>query len=736
MGQELQEQLCISSPSLAPQTPSIWLHDTEGNFQELRDVTPLLSPASDNLDVFSQSDGQAVELNLEAVTATQQNQLDRENSFTSLMSETQNENNECASGLLIPETSADAEDNSLNCCVEHHIPPDQAVVRRLSQEVELLTIQNEALNQRNQEMLNQLTEADREIARLKSELSSRYTEPCNLLEVQQQWKVRVEDVERELNLKSRELQEALALIASLEENLKDAEALLQLNIPGETKEAAEVKSKYGTKAEGFLLQCFEATKANLMELERQLDQSELTCRKLLDHNSELREAQKLYCEEAVEVDTDIRRLDDEFGVERKKDRDGIKCISGEERIQQVIEAMVMRLETLVKLLEVIDKLDLGKESEHEEEKPTVVGQLKWEEGFWSTLLNELQTSRSQSNEKKPEEILLSELTEHVMLEKQVLLLGHGLLSDTDEEDKSEALKGLNIIWNNVGITETANKKIDESRTFQFNNQMCDVEHFRALTQMKISLLNHMTAFVGSSAPGKLQVMADRLYKFHFSEHPWSGFIHSAATEALFCCRLSRLQSKYEQEREEIKHKLITSCLGCLNCVKLMEENRQLKAILQHGRDERTTCCQADETSLQDTDSELEMDKGCLADEIKEVNVQQTHETPGDCMEISHSCVEDQLGIEEISDENTEESDESHKETVPSEEMDQVSVLKRRVEELEELLSVITEEMKEDFDGQMSSAQRQHEKEMEKLKVGRAKYVRIQVQPCLDSVRVW
>ncbi|XP_026215471.1 myosin phosphatase Rho-interacting protein-like isoform X2 [Anabas testudineus] len=720
IAQDIQEQLCLSSPFLPSQTPSILLHDTEGNFQELGDLLSdsvairLVSPPSNNQDLLSLSDGQAVELHLDVATNTNQNQLDREDSELFPSSETQINNREYDSSSLILEKSAEGDDNSLNCCIEQHIPPDQAMVRRLSQEVELLTNQNKALNQRNQEMLNQLTEADREIERLKAELSSRYTEPHHLLEVEQQGKMRVEDLESELSLRNQELLEAQTLITSLEENLREAEALPQLNVLADREEPGEVKSNCATKAEEYLLQCFKATEAKLSELERQLDQSELTCRELQAQNSDLKETaakEKLYGHRAEKVDTDIQRLNQ--GLEEERIEDINRWVSGEERIQQVMEGMVMRLQALRKLLEVIDRLDLANESEHEEEKPTVESQVKWEEGFWSRLLHELQANASQTQEEKHVGALLREVTEQMMLEKQVLLLGHGLLSGSDEGDKGEALKDLDIIGNNASVTAAEPKKTDESKIFNCNDQVCDIEHFKTMTQMNISLINHITSSVRTSAPEKLQYMADRLHDCHLPVHLWSGLIHSAATEALYCCRLSRLQSKYDQDREKAKHKLLTSSLNCSNCAKLMAENGELEVRLQQASscvDKRDTCCQTDETYSQGT--ELQIGKESVADEIREENVQQAPETTEDCMEILISDVEGHLGIEEVSDENTEKNDETLKETVPSEEMDQVSVLRRRVEELEELLSVM---MKEDFDGQMSSVQMQHRKEMEKLK---------------------
>lgn len=706
--QSMQEQLSFEPLSPTQQTPSIWLHDTEGNFQELGETaaTPLLSPASDSQELFSQSDGES----------SSQDQPGREERQQVPSSETQINNGEYS--LLILETPAEGDDNSLNCCVDH-IPPDQAMVRRLSQEVVLLTSQNEALNQRNQEMLNQLTEADREIERLKAELGSRYTKPHHLPEVEQLGRTGLEDLERELSLRNQEIVEAQTLIASLEENLRETEALLQLNVSAET---GQVKSKRAEKTEAYLLRCLEATEAKLTELERQLDQSELTCGELQTQNAELREAEK---QTAAEAEADIRRLKQELEKERLKDGDSSRCVSGEERVQQVIEGMLMRLNALGKLLEVIDKLDVGlRKEESEEGRPTVASQLKWEEEFWSSLLNKL--NPSQPNKEKPEEVLLSEVTERMIVEKQMLLLGHGLLPETDEE--RQGLKGLDIIWNIASVTET--KQTDESRMFDFNSRLCEINQLRVITQMKMALLNQLASSVSSSAQEKLQLMADRLSSFHFLEHPWSGFIHSAATEALYCCHVSRLQSKYERELEETKQKLLTSSVVCNNCVDLMEENRQLRARLSDLEEQQSSslvdkvnmCCQTEEIYPQDTDSELQVaDEGPAEEKTPETPEEVTVESPElDRMEIPPSCVERQSETQEAAEENQEERDASHKETDRSFETEQVLELRRRVEELEEQLSVMEEEMKEAFDERTSSVQRQHEKEMERLKVGGAR----------------
>ncbi|XP_040919281.1 myosin phosphatase Rho-interacting protein-like isoform X2 [Toxotes jaculatrix] len=708
------------SPS-PPQMPSIWLHDTEGNFQDLGDffpesvATPLLSPASDSQHVLSQSDGQVTGLNFDGTTTNHQKQLDGEDRQLFPTSETQINHSECSShSLILP---AEGGDSPLNGLIEQHIPPDQAMVRRLSQEVELLTSQNEALNQRNQEMLNQLTEADREIERLKAELSSRYTEPHHLPEVEQQEKMRAEDLERELGVRNQELLEAQALITSLEENLKETEALLQLNVPAGKEETGEERNDQ--RAEGYLLRCFEATEAKLTELERQLSQSEMNCRELQVQNAELKEAEKLYHQRAAEAEADIRRLRQE--LEKNEENEEKRCASDEERIQQVIQGMVVRLEALGKLLEVIDRLDFGKESEDEEKVPAAMSQLKWEKGFCSLLLSELQASYSQSSEEKSVEVLLSEVTEQMMLEREMLLLGHETGSCTDEG--REGLKDLDIIWNTVSVTGTETKKIHETKIFDFDQQLCDVEQFRAITRMKISLLNHVASSVSTSAPEKLWVTADRLKDAHISEHPSFGFIHSVATEALYCCHLNRVQSRCVKELEETKQKL----LNCSNCVKLMEENREIKARLSNlegqqassQRQKMNVCCQTGETFPQDTDmdtdTELQTTKDNTADRIRQEDVQHKPEEE-EMVESSLYCTEIPLfGIQEVSDENLKGCDESHQEADPDLETEQVLELRRRVKALEELLSATVEEMNEEFEGKISSVQTQHGKEMEKLK---------------------
>ncbi|XP_034394870.1 myosin phosphatase Rho-interacting protein-like [Cyclopterus lumpus] len=708
-----QEPLGLASPPLTPQTPGIWLHDAEGGFQALGDLLPgtedaplLLSPSASEI-LFPQSDGQTVDLKQVPGSGTQMSNGDF--------------------GSLIPETPSEGDDDdSLGGCVELHLRPDRAMVGRLSQEVELLTGQNEALNRRNQEMLNQLTEADREIERLKAELGSRYTEPRHLPEVEQLAQTRVEELEGELSSRDQQLMEAQTMIVSLEENLREMEALLQLNAP---REAEEAENK------GYLLRCFEATEAKLTELERKLHQSELACAELGAQNAALREAEERGSQTAAEAEADIRRLREELEEARRKDGESNRCVSGEERIRQVIEGMVMRLKALERLLEVINKFDLGLRKEEEEEKtPAVEGQLRWEEEFWGFLLDKLKVDPSELHEEKPEEELLSEVTERMMAEKQMLLLGHRLLSETCAD---EGLKEPDVIWRIASETET--DEMEESRIFDFDHRPYEMEYFRSAAQVKISLLNRLASSVGASAHDDLRLTADRLSV----RHPWSGFIHSAATEALHCRRLSRLQAKYERRLEETQRKPLAPPSVCSDCVALTEENRELRATLstlearrsssgdktsrwsQTEEAHRDTSVQvADRSGAEEEGESLEAPLGgeLVIQETADGNTEKSDESQEetDASGAEAEQLKEQL-MEQLKEQLVEQLEEQLKEQLKEQEEQLEEQLKEQLEEqlkeqLKEQLAVRAEEMKEELDGRMSSVQTQHETEMEKLKV--------------------
>ncbi|KAI4886697.1 hypothetical protein NFI96_021391 [Prochilodus magdalenae] len=148
----------------------------------------------------------------------------------------------------------------------------QMTNRGLSQRVELLTSENEALNQRYQEIVNQLREADREIDRLKAELQRLQSGHQYQLGRENQEVMEQEDkgviafknfYEQELDDKSLKLQEALEKL-EVSEN-EDDESLLE-------KE--------------HLRHRIEVLESKLSEKEELLQSANQTCGELQEQNKE------------------------------------------------------------------------------------------------------------------------------------------------------------------------------------------------------------------------------------------------------------------------------------------------------------------------------------------------------------------------------------------------------------------------------------------------------------------
>ncbi|XP_021414028.2 uncharacterized protein LOC110486615 isoform X3 [Oncorhynchus mykiss] len=660
--EQLQEQLGLvlssaplekhSSPGTHPSPPpSIWLHDTEGNLQGLEDLfpdcsisvnTPVMSPTSDTeLSSYSVpqngSENRGPNLGSETSSQTQfENGSHRQTSIP------ESHTKSCAwspDSLSMGETQERANSvriDNLLCCetprpTEEYVDPDQAIVmRRLSQEVELLSSQNEALNQRNQEMLNQLTEADREIERLKAELITQYSGPQFLPEAEQHSQTKVKGLEKELHRRDEQLQEAQSLLASMDQRLKETEVQLRedtfkdLGFPAEEdddddddeeEEAGEENMKthhLGEKEREHLQQCLQAMEAKQLELERQLQHTEQTCRELQAHNTQLREAEQLYSQRAMEAEADIVRFNEEVEKERTVEKESrLRCSSegkwqeevildsGEERVQQVMEGIRLMSRTLGRVVQVIDRsgMDVVKmplDRKCVEVNKTVVRQLQLEEEFWGRLLNSLKVNPSQSNEDKLTDVILSQILEHMVVEKQTLLLAHSLFSHNkkdlnintgglDRMNGCRSLRDLDIIGNIAGETGSEMKEEDDDEriwnVYNQHNDTDDFRHFTEITQERIYLLNQIASSVGASANDELQSLAQRLCHFHNVNDPRLASIHCTAMEAFSSYRLSRLNTLHNSTFQETQQGLLiaSSPLMCSRCAGLLSENQQLGA---------------------------------------------------------------------------------------------------------------------------------------------------------------
>ncbi|KAK3529311.1 hypothetical protein QTP70_029158 [Hemibagrus guttatus] len=198
----------------------------------------------------------------------------------------------------------------------------QMLNRGLSQRVELLTSENEALNQQYQEIVNQLREADREIDRLKAELhrlqsGQQYQESrVNQDVIEPRDKEAVKNLyEQELLDKSQKLEEALIKLEVLGKSLKDTEKKLQLKeatlkglgfqVPENENDDESPESE-----KDHLRHHIEIIETKLSEKEKLLQSVEHTCRELQAQNKELQmkkqEAEQTFNQAFSEAKEDIR----------------------------------------------------------------------------------------------------------------------------------------------------------------------------------------------------------------------------------------------------------------------------------------------------------------------------------------------------------------------------------------------------------------------------------------------
>jgi len=573
----MQEQLTASLSPLEHQqppwvqAPSIWLHDTDGNQQQLGYFHPDL-PSTANTTAPSlilddeepplRSDGERAESNIQTLMESA--------AYKQVSSSDTHINNTGEDYVQMPLNIFESLSDQDEC-----VTPELAVFKRLSQEMELLRGQNKALHQHTQEMLNQLTEADREIMRMKAHL-------CLLPEVERTSQARVAILEMELNSRIRELLEARSLSASLERRLSEAESQASqlgttapLDVPGDADESGvEVDATTaGCRGKDYLLRCFEATEAKLMDLERKLHQSEQSCSELRRRNVDMEGGVRTCGRRAAEAEAEVSRLSAEA-----KPREG-KKIPSEENVLQMSEGAASKAPG--KLMEVIRRSEVRLvESERDERESTWVNHLKWEGNeFWGAILNRIKADSSQATEDKLICVFLIEVAEHMLVERQLLLLAqHHLLETASctsigranlvELDEDTCSSGTG----NMARAMPENQTWSEfTGTVDLNNQhfckaKCVGNDFTESRQPKMYLVNYITS-VNSSSPGdQLKLMGHWRCKHYGCKHLWLHAVHTTATDA----RHWKLNEAQQQGQ-------LTSSPACTDCTRLGNENGELRA---------------------------------------------------------------------------------------------------------------------------------------------------------------
>ncbi len=482
--------------------------------------------------------------------------------------------------------------------IENHSETNDMTIGMLSQRVELLTSENGALKQRCQEIVNQLTEADREIDRLKAELINQQGGKQHHLVMEELKRLKAElsenqanaidreYYERELNEKSLRLHEALVTLEELGNTLKDTEKKLQLKEA--TLKGLGFRGDYEDEElhpeKEQLKEVLEASQAKLFETEANLQATEQRCLELEARNSELvtlnQESEKVSREKLREAENEIRMLREKLETTTGRVEMTVsECAEAEEKqvddkglTKQVVGEIERKSEAINQVLEVLAKVDVNVEKTLSDLKGTLFGSSKEEplclsqkdmrlvtEGeFWSQVLG--------ASEIKPEEDRHScerGVAEQMMAQKRLMLLIGRICPQAKAESEV--------------VTEPDSAAM--YRWLDNETNALILKELRETLEAKSNVLKQIASSVKLAKDDKLLSLALASFGFGREQKQSSEYLFDALKEACASYVTTRLEVQHEKE---LKQKLTEGQIGswdCPNCPKLREATRDLESKL-------------------------------------------------------------------------------------------------------------------------------------------------------------
>uniref|UniRef100_UPI0037E99D33 myosin phosphatase Rho-interacting protein isoform X2 n=1 Tax=Semicossyphus pulcher TaxID=241346 RepID=UPI0037E99D33 len=477
--------------------------------------------------------------------------------------------------------------------IENHSETNDMTVGMLSQKVELLTSENGALKQRCQEIVNQLTEADREIDRLKAELITNQGGKQHHLVLEELKSLKAELAEnqanaidreyyeRELNEKSLRLHEALVTLEELGSTLKDTEKKLQLKdatLKGLGYQADNEEEELQPEKEQ-LKGLLEASQATLSETEANLHSKEQRCLELEARNSQLialnQETERVSREKIREAENEIRMLREKLEMRTGRVEETVsECVETREtqvdhkgQIKQVVEEMEMRSEAINQVLEMLAKVDVNVEKMISGLKSTLFGSLEEEplcvskkdmrlvmEGeFWSQLLGS-----SRINPEGDRHRLQQGFAEQMLAQKRLMLFSRRIYPQGESEVVTEPDFTAMYGWLDNETNALILKELTET------------------LKAKSSVLGQIASSVKLATDDKLLSLALSSFSFGREQRPYSEYLLDALKEANRFYVITRLKVKHEKELKQKQTEVQTGGLDCPNCIKLREATRSLQ----------------------------------------------------------------------------------------------------------------------------------------------------------------
>ncbi|XP_077481330.1 uncharacterized protein mprip isoform X2 [Stigmatopora argus] len=284
--------------------------------------------------------------------------------------------------------------------IDNHSETKEQTFGIAAQRIGILTSENCALKQKCQEIVNQLTEADREIYRLKAELISHQCGKQHQLAMEEMNRLKAdlaqsqanafdrEYLERELNEKSLRLCKALVSLEELDNTLKNTEKKLQL------KEATLKGLGFQADYEGdalhlekkHLKNLLEESQKNLFDTEETLQTTQKHCIELESWNQELialhQKSEEVNRTKLKEAESQISILQEKLELRLKGCEEsmyvGDYVREGEKDVEkgvlkQVVEELERRSEAVNVVLDMLLKVDIDVEKIFNNLKSTSCG---------------------------------------------------------------------------------------------------------------------------------------------------------------------------------------------------------------------------------------------------------------------------------------------------------------------------------------------------------------------------
>lgn len=463
--------------------------------------------------------------------------------------------------------------------IEKHSDAGDVTIGMLSQRAELLTSENEALKQRCQEIVNQLTEADREIDRLKVELNSQqggkqyHQDMVELNRLKEELAenkaiaIDREYYERELNEKSLRLHEALVTLEELGNTLKDTEKKLQLKeatLKGLGFQADYEEEELHPEKEQ-LKELLEASQVNLTEMEAKLLHTQQQCCEFEARNIELitlsQESEKEYIEKLREAENEIKMLQEKLELKTfsKSVEAGQEQVVDKGLTKQVVDKIAIKIEAINQVLEMVAMIDTNVAEMLTGFKNCLLGSSD-EEGvfisqndrtlliegeFWSQLLG--------TNKNAPEEDghrFERHVAEQMMAQTRLMLLMRSLCPQVESEVVMKFSFATMCGW------------LDNEAHALIHKEL--VETLKA----KSNVLKHIASNVEVVKDEEL--LASFVASFDQERKRLPESLSDALMEACNSYAITRMKVQHEKQLKQVQEEAQSARMDCPNCVKLRE----------------------------------------------------------------------------------------------------------------------------------------------------------------------